>query len=120
MQIVEIVLADVLTGKEHFGAFRRLVGGKRVAEGFDDGFCTQIASADANGNNIFARVAQLGCSGFNLVEQSVACGAWQVQPAQKVVTFARAFFKFLNSCFGSVLQRFDVGGAHCAENISIV
>ena len=60
-EVIQIILADVAAGKQHLGAVAALVGCEVVAQGLDDGFRTQIAATNADGDDILTLLAQDGC-----------------------------------------------------------
>ena len=69
-KLVEVVLTDVVTGKEN----RRILlvlnePAKRVAEAFDDGTGTEVAPADAGHHHSLAILAQHLGAGLNLVDE---------------------------------------------------
>ena len=95
-ELEEIVLADVVTRKEDGGVL--LVGdqpGEAVAEGLDDGACSQLAAADACHDDGLAVGAQCVGAGLQFVEEGRCDTGGQVQPSEEVITGACALFQCL-------------------------
>ena len=111
LQFKEVILTDVLSGKENHGVLmfvaKELEG---VGKGFDYGFGSQIAAADTDYHHDFAAVSQLFGSGFEVGQMSFADFGGQMQPPQKVITLA-----------GTFVQHFDtvVGFAFESENVAL-
>ena len=103
-QVVEVILADVVAGKDHLGAIGALVSGKVVAQGLDNGLSTQITAADADGDDILALLAQLGGTFFNGLQLRLVDTAGQVEPSQEIVAFTAAVFQHLLGSQSSVVQ----------------
>ena len=67
-QVIEIILADVVAGKYHFGAVILLESGEVVAQSLDNGFGAKIAAANADYHYVVTLLAQLLCSGVDVIE----------------------------------------------------
>ncbi len=103
-EVVEVVLAYVVAGKEHMGG-GRLVGRKVVGQCLDHGLGAKIAAAYAYGHHILALAAQRLGGGLNVVQKIGGDAAGQVQPAQEVVAQACALFQLQGGCLGGRAQR---------------
>ena len=92
LQVVEIILADVVTGEENLGGAdaTELERAESVGEGFDDGLGAEVAAADADADDGLALVAQSVGGLLDLVQQGVVGARGQVGPAQEVVAGAGA------------------------------
>ena len=80
LKLGEIILAYVLAGKENFRALGGHICGKRVAQCFYHCLGTQIAAADADGDNIIAGLAQSVCCGVDIVDEGGVGFARQFYP----------------------------------------
>ena len=85
------------SGENHTCAACRFVGGKRVAEGFNNGFGAKIAAADADCHYIFAVVAEGGGGLFNVGYKRFRCCTGEMHPSEEIVAGTCAFFEFLKS-----------------------
>ena len=111
LQVVEIILADVVTGEENLGGADATVleRAESVGEGFDDGLGAEVAAADADADDGLALVAQSVGGLLDFVEEGVGCAGGQVGPAQEVVAEAGAFVDGLECC----LSLREDGGQLC-------
>ena len=100
-EVVHIVLAYIVAGKQHTCASVAAVGRETAAQGLNHGLCAQITAAYAYCHHIVAMMAHMGRHGLNLIELDGRYRAGQVQPAQKAAALASAFFKFFH-CAGSL------------------
>ena len=90
-QLVQVVLADVVSGKEDDGTVLLLLQpGEAVAQCLDDGTCAQVAAADAGYDYDVAILAQRPGRGLQVIQMLLRDGGGEVQPAQEVVAQARA------------------------------
>ena len=103
-QVIEVVLADVVAGKQHLGATARLVGSEVVAQGLDNGLGAQVTATDADGDDILTLLAQHGSGLLDAGELLLVDAAGQVKPAQEVVAGTRAAFERLLGGEGSIAQ----------------
>ena len=103
-QVIEVVLADVVAGKQHLGAVAALVGGEVVAQGLDNGLGSQVTATDTDGDDILALLAQDGCGLLQCLQLLLVDAAGQVEPAQEVVAQATAAFQRLLGSESGIVQ----------------
>ena len=109
LQFIQVVLADVLSGKEDNGVFMFVVQElEGIREGLDYGFGTQVAAADTDNDYDVAALFHLFGCGFEVGQMGFGYFGGQVQPTQKVVTLAGTFVKHFDAVCSFVLQSEDV------------
>ena len=102
-EFAEVVLTDVVAGKEDAGITALLQPAETVAQGIDDHACAQVASADTGYyDGITVLLERLG-RGVDFLDEGRRDAAGQVHPAQEIVAGAGALLKcFLCSGYGSL------------------
>ena len=100
-QLEEVVLTDIVTCEED--SWVLLIVDEpceRVAETFDNGACTEVATTDTCHNNDLTLFAQCVGNSLNLIEELRSDRRWQMQPSQEIVTFTSAVLKsFLSGLY---------------------
>ena len=117
-QLEEVVLTDIVTCEED--SWVLLVVNEpceRVAETFDNGACTEVATTDTCYYNHLALFAQGVGHSLNLVEELRSDRRWQMQPSQEVVTFTSAVLKSFLS--GLNLRLVSLYCTFCEEGSSL-
>ncbi len=118
LELVEIVLADVLSGEEHAAAARISFGaelGEGVAEALDDGLGSEVGAADADRYDIVAVLAEvLGCL-LDVGQVGVGDFRWELYPSEEVGTGACALGKHFQRLFGFGIDRLDLLAGDGAE-----
>ncbi len=104
LQLVEVVLADILTGKEHFGA----VGlAKLAAESLQHSLGAQIAAADADAYHRIAVAAQSLGGGVDVGYELGGGVGGKTEPAQEVIAGAVAVDKSAEGLLSLGAERID-------------
>ena len=99
-ELVEIVLADIVAGKEDVGVLA-LVGEplEAVAQGLDDSAGTEIGAADASHDNGVAVLAKRLDASLELRHELSRDAAGQVEPAKEIITCTGAGLESLLCLF---------------------
>ena len=93
-QLEEVVLTDIVTCEEDSRVLLVVYEpSERVAEAFDNGACTEVATTDTCYNNHLTLLAQSIGNSLNLIEELRSDRRWQMQPSQEIVTFTSAVLK---------------------------
>ncbi len=94
-EVVQVVLADVVAGKNHLCALAGLEGGEVVGECFHHGLGAEVTAADAYGDHIVALLAQRARASLEGAQLRLVDARRQVEPSQEVVAGTSAVLKFL-------------------------
>ena len=100
-QLVEVILTDVVTcEKDSWILLIIYEPSERIAETFDNGASTKVATTDTCNNNNLTLFTQCVGNCLNLIQELRSDRRWQMQPSQEIVTFTSAVLKsFLSGLY---------------------
>ena len=100
-QFVEVVLANVVAGKEDDRvAVVADQPRETIAQGLDDGACAEVRTSDTGHDDIVALAAERVGHGLHLVEKLRCDARRQMQPSEEVIAWAGALLQSgLSRCY---------------------